>query len=372
MINEELINYIKENIFPSYEKNDLGHNIKHIKYVIERSLKFAKTIEDINYDMVYTIAAYHDIAHYIDAKNHEKISAIMLMADDNLKRFFTDEQIKIMAEAIYDHRGSLKGTPRSIYGKIVSSADRNTSIEEPLQRTYWYRLEHSPESTIEEIIEESRQHLIKKFGNKGYATDHMYFDDPDYKTFLEELPKLTNNRELFRKKFIEVNHISLENDKPKIAREQFLSSIYLIIKNENGEVLLQRRQGTKLWPGYLALPAGHSDEGENAYEAAIREAREELGIEIQVEDIVDTFVVNRKNNSLPPYYDVYFEISKYIGDIKINEPEKCSELVWCNPTNLPDDMIDFEKTAIENNTNGIKFSVTYADNEKKLVKIINH
>ncbi len=107
----------------------------------------------------------------------------------------------------------------------------------------------------------------------------------------------------------------------------------------------------------------------NAYEAAIREAREELGIEIQVEDIVDIFVVNRKNKSLPPYYDVYFEVSKYLGEIKIAEPEKCSELVWANINNLPNDIIDFEKEAMINNANGIKFSVTYADNEKKLVKI---
>ena len=157
------------------------------------------------------------------------------------------------------------------------------------------------------------------------------------------------------------------NEIKKVERENFLSSIYLIIKNENGEVLLQRRQGTKLWPGFLALPAGHIDGGENAYEALVREAKEELGIEVSVQDITDTFVVNRKNKSLPPYYDVYFEVSKYIGDIKINEPEKCSELVWCNPNNLPDDIIDFEKEAMENNANGIKFSVTYADNEKKLV-----
>ena len=151
-----------------------------------------------------------------------------------------------------------------------------------------------------------------------------------------------------------------------MEREKFLSSVYLIVKNENGEVLLQRRQGTKLWPGYLALPAGHIDVGENAYEAVVREAQEELGIIVSVEDIVDTFVVNRKNKSLPPYYDVYFEISNYLGKIKINEPEKCSELVWCSLTKLPNDMIDFEKEAIENNAKGIKFSVNYADNEKKL------
>ena len=84
----------------------------------------------------------------------------------------------------------------------------------------------------------------------------------------------------------------------KKEREKFLSSIYIIIKNENGEILLQRRQGTKLWPGFLALPAGHIDEDENAYEALIREAKEELNIKIDPKHVVDTFVVNRKNKSL--------------------------------------------------------------------------
>ena len=47
-----------------------------------------------------------------------------------------------------------------------------------------------------------------------------------------------------------------------MEKEKFLSSVYLIIKNYDGEILLQRRQGTKLWPGFLALPAGHIDENE--------------------------------------------------------------------------------------------------------------
>ena len=155
-----------------------------------------------------------------------------------------------------------------------------------------------------------------------------------------------------------------------MEKEKFLSSIYLIIRNDKQQILLQRREGTKLWPGFLALPAGHIDEGENDYEALVREAKEELGITIKIEDIVDTFVVNRKNKSLPPYYDVYFEISKYLGNISIMEPEKCSELVWADIENLPDDIIDFEKEAIDNNLKGIKFSVIYADNEKKLIKHI--
>ncbi len=151
-----------------------------------------------------------------------------------------------------------------------------------------------------------------------------------------------------------------------MAKEKFLSSIYLIIKNDNGKILLQRRQGTKLWPGFLALPAGHIDEGEDPYEAAIREAKEELDITITKNDISDSFVVMRKNKSLMPYYDVYFNISNYIGNIKIAEPLKCSELVWKDINNLPNDMIDFEISAINNYLNGIKFSCIYADNEKNV------
>ena len=207
-INEKLQIYIENNIFPSYKKNDLGHSLEHIEYVIERSLKFARTLEEINYDMVYTIAAYHDIGHYIDAKNHEKVSAEMLINDENLKNFFTDEQIKIMSEAVFDHRASMDGEPRSIYGKIVSSADRNTLTEVTLKRTYAYGKKHHPDAPLEETIEESRQHIINKFGKKGYATEKMYFEDLDYQKFLEDISSLAENKKEFKKMFLEVNDLN--------------------------------------------------------------------------------------------------------------------------------------------------------------------
>lgn len=206
-VNKNLKKYIEKNIFPIYEKNDLGHNLEHIKYVIERSLSFAKMVEDINYDMVYVIAAYHDLGHHIDADNHEKVSAELLLEDNQLKEFFTIEQIKTMADAVYDHRASLEGEPRSIYGKIVSSADRNTLVDVPLKRTYAYRVKHNPTATLEEIIEESRQHLIKKFGKKGYASEKMYFEDKEYKKFLEDIQTLVMNKEQFTIRYIEANDL---------------------------------------------------------------------------------------------------------------------------------------------------------------------
>ncbi len=153
-----------------------------------------------------------------------------------------------------------------------------------------------------------------------------------------------------------------------MEREKFLSAIYLIIKNEKGEILFQRRQGTKLWPLYLGLPAGHVDISEDVYETVTREAREELGIEISERDLGDTFVVNRRNKSIDPYFDVYFVVDNYRGEIEIKEPNKCQELVWARMDKLPEDVIPFERTAIENYRRGINFSVVYANNEKELTR----
>ena len=210
MINQELKKYIEENILPTYEKNDKGHNLEHINYVTNRSLKFADNIKDINYDMVYTIASYHDIAHHIDAKNHEKLSSEILMNDKNLKKFFDEEKIKIMAEAVYDHRASLETEPRSIYGKIISSADRNTNIDNILRRTYQYRIKHNPEYSLEEIIEESKQHIIDKFGHKGYAVEKMYFKDIEYEKFLNNVKTLIEDNDLFIKRYKEVNNLYIK------------------------------------------------------------------------------------------------------------------------------------------------------------------
>lgn len=207
MINQEIKEYIEKNIFPEYQKNDSGHNIDHIKYVLKRSLKFAQTVPNINMDMVYIIAAFHDMAHHIDAKNHEQVSSEILSKDNFINSLFSEEEMKIMVEAVVDHRASLEYIPRSIYGKIVSSADRNTDIDVPLKRTYSYRLEHFPNATLDEIIEESRQHIINKFGLNGYAKDKMYFEDEDYNKFLNEVKLFAEDKELFRKRFIEVNNI---------------------------------------------------------------------------------------------------------------------------------------------------------------------
>ena len=207
MIREDLKEYIGENIFPIYERNDEGHRIDHINYVIDRSIRFASTIPNIDYDMVYTIASYHDVGVHIDRKRHEIISADILYHDHLLRKFFEEDNMIIMKEAVEDHRASLEYVPRSIYGKIVSSADRNTDVDTIIKRTFAYRKKIMNEVSIGKIIEESRLHIIDKFGKNGYAKDKMYFPDYEYENYLKELEILTSDKELFTKRYKLVNNI---------------------------------------------------------------------------------------------------------------------------------------------------------------------
>ena len=192
-INEDLKKYIEENIFPEYAKNDLGHNIKHIQYVIDRSFKFADTVPNVNYDIVYTVAAYHDIGHHIDSKRHEIVSGEIMSKDENLKRFFSADELKIIREAIEDHRASADHEPRSIYGKIVSTADRNNTVEACLKRSYTYGRKLNPEATDAELFDRAYEHLKIKFGENGYAK--FFFKDDVYEKFLKGIRDLLSDKD---------------------------------------------------------------------------------------------------------------------------------------------------------------------------------
>lgn len=196
-INEDLKKYIEENIFPEYAKNDLGHNIKHIQYVIDRSFKFADTVPNVNYDIVYTVAAYHDIGHHIDSKKHEIVSGEIMSKDENLKRFFSADELKIIREAIEDHRASADHEPRSIYGKIVSTADRNNTVEACLKRSYTYGKKLNPEATDDELFDRAYEHLKIKFGENGYAK--FFFKDDVYEKFLKDIRDLLSDKDNYIK-----------------------------------------------------------------------------------------------------------------------------------------------------------------------------
>lgn len=196
-VNSELREYMQEKIFPIYNKNEKGHGIEHIQKVIKRSLKFAKE-QKVNLDMAYTIAGFHDIGHHIDRKKHEQISAEIFMKDENMKRFFTEEQRKTIKEAIEDHRASSDHEPRSIYGKIVSTADRTIDdIECTIKRAYSYEKNSYKEKSHQEIKEGIYKHLKEKYGLGGYSK--VYLKDEEYEESLKMLRKAIENKETFMK-----------------------------------------------------------------------------------------------------------------------------------------------------------------------------
>ena len=194
-INSELRNHIETIVLPEYKKNELAHSLDHIKYVIDRSFRFAQTIPGINYDIAYVVAAYHDIGHHIDPKRHEIISAELMQKDKKLKEFFSDDELKIIKEAIEDHRASSDHEPSSIYGKIVSTADRNTSVESCLERSYFYGKNLHPEYSDDELFDRAYKHLKLKFGESGYAK--FFFEDREYEEFLTDIRKLLSDKNKF-------------------------------------------------------------------------------------------------------------------------------------------------------------------------------
>ena len=214
-INKELIEYVNSKIKPLYLSNNYGgHDWKHILDVTKRSFELIKEFKlVVDPNMVYIIAVYHDIGYYKDADNHEQVSSDMLLADAELKRFFNDEEIRIMAEAVYDHRASLEYEARSVYGKLVSSADRAIDVDVMLERSIAYQSEkHKDENpSIEDVIEYSYKKLNSKYGNGGYAK--MYFPDDKYQNYLARMNELL----LDKSKFIEAE-MAIISEHPELLK----------------------------------------------------------------------------------------------------------------------------------------------------------
>ena len=135
--------------------------------------------------MIYAIAAFHDIAHHIDKDNHEVLSAEIFYQNAKMKEFFNEEQRKIIKEAIEDHRVSLEYVPRSDYGKIISTADRNVDVATSLKRTHAYTIKNFKNLDTNKIIERAYNHIKEKFGNNGYAK--IYCKDEEFDKFKEEI-----------------------------------------------------------------------------------------------------------------------------------------------------------------------------------------
>ena len=194
-MNLELKQYIEREIIPRYDRFDQAHQRDHVMMVIQQSLDIASRL-DVDKDMVYTIAAYHDTGLCKGREHHHEVSAQIIKADKALKQWFTEEQIQVMADAAEDHRASAKQAPRTIYGRIVAEADRFIDPVTIVRRTVQYGLDHYPELSREEQYQRMLTHLKEKYGRNGYLK--LWFPDSPNAVRLERLHDLIDDEHQLR------------------------------------------------------------------------------------------------------------------------------------------------------------------------------
>ena len=163
----DLVEFIETKILPQYAAFDAAHNMEHVTRVIRHSLELVKiTGADIN--MVYTIAAYHDLGMSGPRAVHHITGGKILATDARLCKWFSPEQLKVMREAVEDHRASASHSPRSIYGKIVAEADRDLDVDIVIRRTIQFGLANYPQLDHESQWKRFKEHMDNKYSKEGY------------------------------------------------------------------------------------------------------------------------------------------------------------------------------------------------------------
>ena len=193
--------YIETEILPRYEAFDKAHQRDHADYVIRQSLELAKHY-DVDMDMVYAIAAYHDTGLAVDRKTHHLESGKIVRNDKRLVEWFTEKQIEIMAQAVEDHRASNTNEPRSIYGKIVAEADRQIDGMTILRRTIQFGLNHYPDLDREGHWGRTLEHINEKYAEGGYL--RLWIPESPNALRLREFQTMIKDTILLRKHFDEI------------------------------------------------------------------------------------------------------------------------------------------------------------------------
>lgn len=128
---------------------------------------------------------------------------------------------------------------------------------------------------------------------------------------------------------------------------------YLVLRQGDG-VLLQLRKNTGYCDGMWSLPAGHVEDGEPATEGMIREAYEEVGVELLPSQIKVVHVMHRKTNRLN--VDMFFECHSWQNTVRNLEPNKCEKLEFFRLDSLPTNVIDYISVALKHVLQGEFYS----------------
>ena len=195
-----LVAYAEAEIIPRYEHFDRAHGTDHVRTVIAQSLALAAHY-DVDINMVYAIAAYHDTGLAYGRERHHIDAGRILAEDAEVRRRFTGEQIEVMREAVEDHRASSDHAPRTVYGRIVAEADRVIDPATIIRRTVQYGLANYPALDREGHYARCLDHLQKKYAEGGYL--RLWIAESDNALWLEELRTIIRDPQQLRRLFDE-------------------------------------------------------------------------------------------------------------------------------------------------------------------------
>lgn len=206
--------YVLSQILPQYESFDAAHRRGHIEEVISKSFEIynspnifkslSSTLDSsstctLDEDVIFFAAAFHDIGIPLGRELHHINSAKIFREDANICRWFSSEEIRIISEAIEDHRSSKGAIPRSIYGKILAEADRTIDPDKIISRTIQFGKANYPSLSREEHFERFKGHLMEKYSKTGYLK--LLFNDTENSRNLEKLQAIIEDEGLLRDLF---------------------------------------------------------------------------------------------------------------------------------------------------------------------------
>lgn len=133
-----------------------------------------------------------------------------------------------------------------------------------------------------------------------------------------------------------------------------------VLLQKNGKVLLHRRYNTGYADGLYDLPSGHIDQGELPTVAAIRELKEETGVDVHIEDL--KFITTLYKDSHNPYVYFLFAARTWTGEPRIMEPHACDDMQWFSFDEMPENILFYMKDSIVN---------YFSDTPKQLIEYTN-
>lgn len=130
-------------------------------------------------------------------------------------------------------------------------------------------------------------------------------------------------------------------------KHKITPAAYLFLIKDN-KIFLCRRQNTGFKDGQYSLISGHFEKGESPRMAMKREAKEEAGLEIEINDLKLVHIMSRGLKvSENERVDFFFELKNWKGELRNTEPDKCDDMRWFPINNLPKNTVDYVRHFIE-------------------------